>query len=52
MSMHAELACKMQPWVEKHYDEIVSLDPVDKVEVGVELGVLRPCSSSARPRPS
>ena len=37
MGMHAELACQIQRGVEEHDEGMVSLDPVEEVDVGVEV---------------
>ena len=37
MGMHAELACQIQREVEEHYVGVVSLEPVEEVNVGVEV---------------
>ena len=37
MGMHAELACQIQREVEEHEEGVVSLEPVEEVDVGVEV---------------
>ena len=37
MGMHAELACQIQRGVEEHEEGVVSLEPVEAVDVGVEV---------------
>ena len=37
MSMHAELACQIQREVKKHDKVVVSLEPVEEVDIGVEV---------------
>ena len=37
MGMHAELACQIQRGVEEHDEGVVSLEPVEEVDVGVEV---------------
>ena len=37
MGMHAELACEIQRGVEEHDERVVSLEPVEEVDVGVEV---------------
>ena len=37
MGMHAELACQIQQGVEEHEEGVVSLEPVEKVDIGVEV---------------
>ena len=37
MGMHAELACQIQQGVEEHDEGVVSLEPVEKVDIGVEV---------------
>ena len=37
MGMHAELACQIQRGVEEHEEGVVSLEPVEEVDVGVEV---------------
>ena len=37
MGMHAELACQIQQGVEGHEEGVVSLEPVEEVDVGVEV---------------
>ena len=37
MGMHAELACQIQREVEEHEEGVVSLEPVDEVDIGVEV---------------
>ena len=37
MGMHAELACQIQQGVEEHEEGVVSLEPVEEVDVGVEV---------------
>ena len=37
MGMHAELACQIQQGVEEHDEGVVSLEPVEEVDVGVEV---------------
>ena len=37
MGMHAELACQIQQGVEEHDEGVVSLKPVEEVDVGVEV---------------
>ena len=37
MGMHAELACEIQRGVEEHDEGVVSLEPVEEVDVGVEV---------------
>ena len=35
--MHAELACQIQQGVDEHDEGVVSLEPVEEVDVGVEV---------------
>ena len=37
MGMHAELACQIQRGIEEHNEGVVSLEPVEEVDVGVEV---------------
>ena len=37
MGMHTELACQIQRGVEEHDEGVVSLEPVEEVDVGVEV---------------
>ena len=37
MGMHAELACEIQRGVKEHDEGVVSLEPVEEVDVGVEV---------------
>ena len=37
MGMHTELACQIQQGVEEHDEGVVSLEPVEEVDVGVEV---------------
>ena len=37
MGMHAELACEIQRGVEEHDEGVVSLEPVEEVDIGVEV---------------
>ena len=37
MGMHAELACEIQRGVEEHGEGVVRLEPVEEVDVGVEV---------------
>ena len=37
MGMHAELACQIQRGVEEHDEGVVSLEPMEEVDVGVEV---------------
>ena len=37
MGMHAELACQIQRGIEEHDEGVVSLEPVEEVDVGVEV---------------
>ena len=37
MGMHAELACQIQQGVEEHEEGVVILEPVEEVDVGVEV---------------
>ena len=37
MGMHAELACQIQQGFEEHVEGVVSLEPVEEVDVGVEV---------------
>ena len=37
MGIHAELACQIQRGVEEHDEGVVSLEPVEEVDVGVEM---------------
>ena len=37
MGMHAELACQIQRGIEGHEEGLVSLEPVEEVDVGVEV---------------
>ena len=46
MGMHAELACQIQRGVEEHEEGVVSLEPVEEVDVGVEVGVEVRCAEA------
>ena len=37
MGMHAELACQIQQGVEEHDEGVVSLEPMEEVDIGVEV---------------
>ena len=37
MGMHADLSCQIQRGVENHDEGVVSLEPVEKVDIGVEV---------------